>query len=120
MAASGWISDTTCDAAARRIKPRRASARMPRRAARSPSTAAREEASRVGRTPIVGPGPVQEDPIRSAPKRKTGRNSDYFAIRQSMRKLNALYEKQNRLQARTRLERNVKGQQVDLTVRITP
>jgi len=65
-------------------------------------------------------GSISEQAVRTAFKAKVGDKYDFFKVRQGVRRVNALYERQNRLQSRVRVDRvihdNVK---VDLTLRIT-
>jgi outer membrane protein assembly factor BamA/autotransporter translocation and assembly factor TamB len=85
-----------------------------------PRRAKKKDPLKIASISIVGAGPVSEDAIRGKLKLKAGKNYDFFATRNAVSRVSALYEAQNRLQSRVRIERVIKGQQVDLTVRITP
>jgi outer membrane protein assembly factor BamA/autotransporter translocation and assembly factor TamB len=65
-------------------------------------------------------GSISEEAVRAAFKVKVGDKYDFFKVRKGVQRVNALYERQNRLQSRVRLDRVIHDQyKVDLTLRIT-
>jgi outer membrane protein assembly factor BamA/autotransporter translocation and assembly factor TamB len=65
-------------------------------------------------------GSIDEQAVRTAFKVKVGDKYDFFKVRQGVQRVNALYERQNRLQSRVRVDRVIHDQyKVDLTLTIT-
>jgi outer membrane protein assembly complex protein YaeT len=69
---------------------------------------------------VMDSGSISEQAVRAAFKVKVGDRYDFFKVRRGVQRVNALYERQNLLQSRVRVDRVIHDQfKVDLTLRIT-
>jgi len=69
---------------------------------------------------VTDSGSISEQAVRTAFKMKVGDKYDFFKVRRGVQRVNALYERQNRLQSRVRLDRVIHDNyKVDLTLKIT-
>jgi outer membrane protein assembly factor BamA/autotransporter translocation and assembly factor TamB len=69
---------------------------------------------------VTDSGSISEQAVRMAFKVKVGDKYDFFKVRRGVERVNALYERQNRLQSRVRVDRVIHdNSKVDLTLRIT-
>lgn len=73
---------------------------------------------RIGEVRISGNDLFTEDRLRKRLKARPGRRYDFFNIRQGLDRIAKDYDKQDRLEARLRLEREVRDTEVDLTLTV--
>ena len=73
---------------------------------------------RVGEVAISGNSLFPDDRLRKRLKARPGRRYDFFNIRQGLDRISKDYDKQDRLEARLRLERTERDGEVDLSLAV--
>ncbi len=74
----------------------------------------------IGKVDMPSGGPIPEQKLRDKFKNKPGKKYDFFEVRKGMDRLEKLHRDENLLEARVRVQRDVKDATVDLALQIEP
>jgi len=77
-----------------------------------------QDQRRIGKVDVPTDSGIVEAKIRDAFKNKPGKRYDFFEIRKGVDRVEKLFSKEDRLEARVRLQRELKDQTVDLALDI--